>query len=111
MEVAEYQNGSATMTSKRNLSRILKVCAERFDCKLPLRGGFAKFREERSIAVDSNDRDAGCCRGERVTSSTASEVGNHAQLGRGLNSRELVTEEVGRRRSLRHRLNGQRANR
>jgi hypothetical protein len=99
------------MTSEWNLGRILKVGEERLDCERWLRGGFAKFREVRSIVVDSNDRGAGCCRGERVAPSTAGEVGNHAQQGRGLNSRELVTEEVGRRRSLRHGLNGQRANR
>jgi len=76
-----------------------------------LRGGFAKLLEERSIAVDSNDRNAGCSRGERVASATAGEVDDHPELGRGLDLRELVTEEVGRRRSLRHGLNGQRADR
>jgi hypothetical protein len=85
------------MTSKRNLGRILKICEERFDCECWLRGGFAKFCEEGSIAVDSDDRNVGCCRGERVASAAAGEVDDHAQLGRGLNSRELVTEEVGGR--------------
>jgi hypothetical protein len=85
------------MTSKWNLGRILKVREERFDREFPLCGGFAKFREGRSIAVDSNDRNAGGSRGERVTSETAREVDDHAQPGRGLNLRELVTEEVGGR--------------
>jgi hypothetical protein len=111
MEVAEYQNGSTTLTSERNLGRILKVCAERFDRKFPLRGGSAKFCEGGSIAVDSNDRNAGCSRGERVAPAAAREVGDHAQLGRGPDLCELVAEEVGRRRSLRQGLNGHRADR
>ena len=111
MEVAEYQNGSTTMTSKRNLGRILKVCEERFDCERCCAAASRSSARKRSIAVDSDDRNAGCCRGERVASATAGEVGNHAQLGRGPNSRELVTEEVGRRRSLRHGFNGHRADR
>jgi hypothetical protein len=111
MEVAKYQNSSATMASKRNRGRILEVSEDRFDCERRLRGGFAKFCEGRPIAVDSNNRNAGCSRGERVASATTGEVGDPAQLGCGLNSRELVAEEVGRRRSLRHGLNGQRASR
>ena len=106
MQVAEYQNGPTTLTSERNLVRILEVCVDCFDREFPLRGGFAKCREGRSVAVDANDRNAGCSRGERVTPAAAREVGDHAQLGRGPNSRELVTEEVRRRRSLRHGLNG-----
>ena len=85
------------MTSEWNLRRILKVCEERFDREFPLCGGFAKFREGRSIAVDSNDRNTRRSRGERVASETAREVDDHAQPGRGLNLRELVTEEVGGR--------------
>jgi hypothetical protein len=85
------------MTSKWNLGRILKVCEERFHREFSLCGGFAKFREGRSIAIDSNDRNSGCGRGERVASATAREVDDHAQPGRGPNSRELVTEEVGGR--------------
>jgi len=111
MEVAEYQNGSTTLTSERNLGRILKVRAERFDREFPLRGGFAKFCEGGSIAVDSNDRNAGCSRGERVAPAAAREVGDYAQLGRGPDLCELVAEEVGRRRSLRQGLNGHRADR
>ncbi len=111
VEEAEYQNRPTTPTSERNLGRILKVCAERFDREFALRGGFAKFREERSTAVDSNHRNAGCSHGECVASATAGEVDDHAQLGRGPDSRELLSTEVRRRRSLRHRLNGHRANR
>jgi hypothetical protein len=111
MEEAKYQNGSTTPTSERNLSRILNVCVGCFDREFPPRGGFAEFREVRSIAVDPDDRNAGCSRSERVAPATAREVDDRPQLGRGPNSHELVTEEVGRRRSLRHGLNGHRANR
>jgi hypothetical protein len=111
MEVAEYQYHPTTPTSERNLSWILNVCVDCFDREFPLCGGFAKCREGRSVAVDSNDRNAGCSRGERVAPATAREVDDCAQLGRGPNSRELVTEEVGRRRLLRYGLNGHRANR
>ena len=111
VEEAEYQNHPTTLTSERNLDWILKVCEERFDCQLALRGGFAKLREERSTAVDSNHSNASCSHGESVASATAGEVDDHAQLGRGPDWRELVSQEVRRRRSLRHRLNGQRANR
>ena len=97
VEKAEYQNHPTAMTSERNLSWILKVCAERFDREFSLHGGFAKLREGGSIAVDSNGRDAGCSRGERVASATAREVDEHAQLGCSPDSRELVTEEVRRR--------------
>ena len=85
------------MTSKWNLDRILKVREERFDREFPPSGGFAKLREGRSIAVDSNDRNTRRSRGERVASETAREVDDHAQAGRDLNSRELVAEEVGGR--------------
>ena len=111
MEESEYQNRCTTVTSERNLSWVLKVCAERFDRELSLRSDFAKFREERSIAVDPNDWNAGCSRGECMAPATAREVGDHAQLGRGLNSRQLVAEEFRRRRSLRHGLKGQRVDR
>jgi hypothetical protein len=111
MEEAEYQNGSTTATLERNLSWILNVCVDCFDRELPLRGGFAKFREGRSIAVDSDDQNVGCCRGECVASAAAGEIDDRAQLGRDLNSRELVTEEVGRRRSLRHGFNRHRVDR
>ncbi len=111
MEVAKYQDCSTTPALERNLGRILEVCAERFDRDLSLRSGFAKLREEALIAVDSDDRNAGCSRSERVASATAREVGNHTQSGRGADSRQLVTEEFRRWRSLRHELNDHRANR
>jgi len=96
MQVAKDQNGSTTITSKWNLSRILEVCEERFECERRLRG-FVKFCEEASIAVDSDDRNAGFSRGECVASATAGEVGNRAQLRRGPDSVELIIEEFGRR--------------
>jgi hypothetical protein len=111
MQVTEHQNHPTTPTSEWNLSWILNVCVDCFNREFPLRCGFAKCPEGRSIAVDSNDRNAGCSRGERVTPATAREVDDCPQLGRGPDSRELVTEEVGRRRSHRHGLNGHRANR
>jgi len=111
MEVAEYQDRSTATASERYLSWILKVCAERFDRDFSLRGGFTKLSEEGSIAVDSNHRNAGCSRSEGVASATAREVGNHTQPRRGADSRELVTEEFRRWRSLRHELNDYRANR
>jgi hypothetical protein len=96
MQVAEDQNGSTTITSKRNLSRILEVREERFECECRLRG-FVKFCEEASIAVDSDDRNAGFSRSERVASAPAGEVGNRAQLRRGPDPVELIIEEFGRR--------------
>jgi hypothetical protein len=87
MEVAEYQYRSTATASERNLSWILKVCAERFDRDFSLRGGFTKLREEGSIAVDSDDWNVGCSHSERVASATAREVGNHTQLRRVPDSR------------------------
>ncbi len=97
MEEAKYQKGSTTPTSERNLSRILNVCVGCFDREFPPRGGFAEFREVRSIAVDPDDRNAVFSRSERVASSPAGEVGNRAQLRRGPDSVELIVEEFGRR--------------
>ncbi len=111
MEIAEDQSCSTTVVSERNLGRVFVVCAERFDCDRSLRGGFTKFPEEGSIAVDSNDRNAGCSRSQGVASATARKVGHHTQPRRGADSRELVTEEFRRWRSLRHELNDYRANR
>jgi hypothetical protein len=96
MQVAEDQNGSTTITSKRNLSRILEVREERFESvRWPC--SFVKFCEEASIAVDSDNRDAGFSRGECVASAAAGEVGNRAQLRRGPDPVELIIEEFGRR--------------
>jgi hypothetical protein len=111
MQEAKYQNRPTTPTSKWDLSWILNVCVEGFDREVSPCGGFAKLLEERSVAVDSNDRNAGCSGGERVASAPARDVEDHAQLGRGPNPLELVTEEVGGRRPLRHRLSGHFANR
>jgi len=111
MQEAKHQNHPTTPTSEWNLSWILNICAKGFDRELPLCGGFAKFLEERAVAVDSNDRNAGCSGGERVASATAREVEDHAQLGRGPNLRELVTEEVGGRRSHRNGFSGHCAHR
>ena len=93
MQVAEYQNDSTAVTSKRDFSRILEVCSDRFHREFPLLGGFAEFREEYSIAVDPDEWNAGFRRGECLASATAREVGDHAQPGCGPNLRELVTEE------------------
>jgi hypothetical protein len=111
MEEAEDQNGPTALASERNLSRILNVGAECFDRERVLRGGFAKLREKGSIAVDPEDRDAGCGRCERVASAAAREVDDRAEFGSGSNSLELVAEETRRRRSLRHGLNRHHANR
>jgi hypothetical protein len=96
MQVAKHQNDSTTITSKRNLNRILEVCEECFESERWLRG-FAKFCEEASIAVDSDDWNSGFGRGERVASATAGEVGGCAQLRRGPDSVELIIEEFRRR--------------